>query len=141
MTFSMEHKKNTIDWALHTARESAWAPLSVFGGYLIGLLLGAYRAFPSLDIPTHFLGGVAITYFFRSALANSQKLLGPLSHSARVLFAFTCTGTMVVIWEFFEFAADALFGTHMVRGLHDTLLDMCLGLSGALLLTLLYRKR
>jgi hypothetical protein len=36
---------------------------------------------------------------------------------------------------------DRFFGFHMVRGLEDTIVDLILGLSGALILSLLYRKR
>jgi hypothetical protein len=133
--------KQVTDWILVTVRESAWAPLSVIGFYLVGLLFGWFDLYPSLDIPTHFFGGVAITYFFRSAIRNSQAFLGEIPFPIQVLFAFTCTGTVIIFWEFYENILDFLFHAHNVLGLFDTLKDMFNGLLGALVLTIFYRRR
>ena len=133
-------RKSITDWILVTLRESAWAPLSVIGLYLLGLALGLYDTYPPLDIPTHFLGGVAITYFFRHAIRNSQKLVGEIPVLVQVLFAFTCTGTVIIFWEFYEVILDFLFEAHNVLGLNDTIKDMFNGLLGALLMSLFYRN-
>ena len=92
-------------------------------------------------MPCHFLGGVAITYFYRAAIKHSQKFVGAIPFPVQILLAFTCTGTTAVLWEFYENFADAFLGTHMVRGLQDTLVDLLMGLSGALVLSLFYRRR
>ncbi len=133
--------KQVTDWILVTLRESAWAPLCVIGFYLLGLLFGWYDRYPPLDIPTHFFGGIAITYFFRSAIRNSQAMVGESPFPIQVLFAFTCTGTIVVFWEFYENILDFLFHAHNVLGLFDTLKDMFNGLLGALVLSIFYRRR
>ena len=133
--------KTAADWILATLRESAWAPLSVIGFYLFGLAFGLYDTYPPLDIPTHLAGGIAITYFFRSAIRQSQRFLGEIPFPVQILFAFTCTGTTIVFWEFYENILDFLFKAHNVLGLYDTLKDMFNGLLGALLLTALYRRR
>lgn len=137
----MQNKNQIINWIIATLRESAWAPLGIFGFYLIGLAFHLFDIFPPLDIPTHFMGGVAITYFFRSAIRNSQGIVGDIPLPIQIIFAFTCTGTTTILWEFYENILDYVFGFHMVRGLEDTLVDLILGLSGALVLSLLYRKR
>ena len=137
----MKNKQPWIDWITATLRESAWAPFSVFSFYVIGLALHLFRMLPFIDIPTHFLGGVTITYFYRAAIRNSQKFLGDIPIPIQVLLAFTATGTTTVLWEFYENFIDHFFGTHMVRGLEDTIMDMAMGLSGALVLSLLYRRR
>ena len=134
-------RQQLLQWIAATFRESAWAPLSVLGFYLFGLAIDLYDLYPFMDIPTHFMGGVAITYFYRSAIYNSQKFLGEIPVPIQVLFGFTSTGTTTVLWEFYENSFDHLFGTQMVRGLGDTLLDLFLGLSGALLLSVFYRRR
>ena len=128
-------------WIFDTLREAAWAPLSVFGSYLLGLAFRLFENFPFLDIPTHFLGGVAITYFYRVAIRHSQKLFGTIPFLIQLLFAFTCTGTTTILWEFYENIFDFFFGTQMVRGLEDTVIDLFLGLLGALLLSMFYRRR
>lgn len=130
-----------INWIIATLKESAWAPLGVVGFYLIGLAIDLFDNFPFMDIPTHFMGGVAITYFYRVAIRNSQRLVGDIPLPIRIIFAFTCTGTTAVLWEFYENIMDRFFGFQMVRGLEDTLVDLILGLSGALVLSLFYRKK
>jgi hypothetical protein len=130
-----------INWIITTLKETAWAPLSVFGFYLFGLAIALFDNFPYMDIPTHFLGGVTITYFYRSLIRNLQSIVGEIPLPVRIVFAFTCTGTTTVFWEFYENFMDHFFGFHMVRGLEDTIVDLILGISGALVLSLFYRKR
>jgi hypothetical protein len=136
----MKIQQNIVNWIVTTVRTAAWAPVSVFGFYLIGLLFGLYDAFPLLDIPTHLMGGVSITYFFRSAIRNSQPFLGDIPPLVQTLFAFTCTGTTTVLWELYENFLDHFFGTTMVRGLEDTIVDLIVGLSGAVILSLFYKR-
>jgi hypothetical protein len=133
--------KQVSSWILVTLRQSAWAPLSVFGFYLFGLAFHLYILYPNLDIPTHLLGGIAITYFYRVAIRNSQEFLGGIPFAVQVLFAFTLTGTTIILWEFLETIVDFLFNAHNVLGVFDTVKDMFVGLLGALLLTLFYRRR
>ena len=136
----MPNKNQFINWIIATLKESAWAPLSVVAFYFVGLWLHLFDMYPPLDIPTHFMGGVAITYFYRSAIRQSQSIVGDIPLPIQVIFAFTATGTTTVLWEFYENFMDHFFGFHMVRGLEDTIVDLILGLSGALVLSLLYRK-
>jgi hypothetical protein len=136
----MNKTQKLLNWALMTVRESAWAPLSVFVLYSVVKAFGAYLLYPPLDIPTHFLGGVAIAYFYRSAISNSQKLVGSIPLPIQALLALTCTGTTTILWEFFEYSSDFFFHTSMILGLEDTLKDMFLGLLGGLTLLLLTQK-
>jgi hypothetical protein len=129
------------DWILVTLREAAWAPLALLGFYALGLTFRLFELFPALDIPTHFVGGVVITYFYRAAIRNSQTLVGEIPLPIRVLFAFTCTGTTTILWEFYENVLDYFAGTQMVRGVQDTIVDLFIGLSGALIFSLFYRRR
>jgi hypothetical protein len=119
-----------------TMRESAWAPVSLYVVYRVAKAFGAYLAYPALDIPTHFLGGAAIAYFYRSAIANSQKFVGRIPESIQIIFAITCTGTTTILWEFLEYISDTFFHTNMILGLEDTLKDMFLGLLGGTILVL-----
>lgn len=135
---NIEQLKN---WIFSTLKESAWAPLGIFGFYVVGRMLELFKLFPPLDIPTHFTGGMAITYFYRSIIWNSQKIAGDIPLPVQILFAFTCTGTTAILWEFYENLADHFLHTNMVRGLEDTITDLFVGLMGALVLSLLYRRR
>lgn len=137
----MNNNRRLVRWIIVTFRDAAWAPLGVIGFYAVGLAFDLYDSFPPLDIPSHLLGGAAITYFYRSAIKNSQSIIGDLPSLIQVLLAFTCTGTTIIFWEFYENALDFFLGTHMVRGLEDTILDMFLGLMGALIFSLFYKRR
>lgn len=137
----MKNKQQLIDWVLATLREAAWAPLSVVVFYSLGLALHLFKMFPFIDMPTHFMGGVTITYFYRVAIRNSQKFLGDIPAPIQILLAFTATGTTTVLWEFYENLMDHFFGFQMVRGLEDTIVDLAMGLSGALVLSLFYLKK
>ena len=132
--------KKVVTWILGTLREAAWAPLGVFVFYLIARSLQLFSLFPPLDIPTHFLGGVVITYFYRVAIRNMQTIVGKIPFPIQVLFAFTCTGTTTIFWEFYEYLFDFFFDTHMVRGVTDTTMDFFVGLVGALVVSLFYRR-
>lgn len=137
----MMNKQQFFNWVVATLQESGWAPVSVLIFYLIGRSLRLYDLFPPLDMPSHFIGGVAITYSYRSAIRNSQRIVGDIPSSIQILLAFTCTGTTIILWEFYENLSDFFLGTHMVRGLEDTILDMLWGLLGALVLSAFYRRR
>lgn len=128
-------------WIRVTLRQAAWAPLSVIGFYLFGLAFHLYELYPNLDIPTHLAGGIAITWFYRIAIRNSQGFLGDIPFPVQVLFAFTLTATTIILWEFYEAILDFLFSARHILGLSDTLKDMFVGLLGALLLTLFHRRR
>lgn len=134
-------KKPLHGWVAAALREAGWAPLVVLGVYLLARELRLFKLFPPLDIPTHFLGGVAITYFFRVAIRHSQKVVGEIPFAIQVLFAITCTGTTAIFWEFYENILDFFFETGMVRGVQDTVVDLLMGLLGALALSLVYRRR
>lgn len=137
----LTEKQHWITWIVDTLRESAWAPIGVFGLYWVGLTFDLYQLFPPLDIPTHFLGGVVITYFYRSAIRHSQKLAGDIPLPIQILFAITSAGTTTIFWEFYENFADTFLHTSMVRGLQDTIMDLLVGLLGALVFSVFYRSR
>ena len=137
---SLMNSKQTAHWIVATLREAAWVPLSIVGLYGVGLALYLFKRFPNIDIPTHFFGGVAITYFYRVAIKNSQSMLGNIPPPIQILLAFTTTGTTAIFWEFYENILDFFLHTHMVLGLFDTIKDLFDGIIGALVLSLFYRK-
>ncbi len=133
--------KQAVPWIIDTLREAAWAPLGVFVFYLLARSLRLFDVFPPLDVPTHFLGGIVITYFYRVMIRNSVKFVGEIPFPIQAILAFTCAGTTAIFWEFYEYAFDFFFGTRMVRGVTDTVVDLFVGLFGALVLSVLYRRR
>lgn len=132
--------KQAMPWIIDTLREAAWAPLGVFVFYLLARSLRLFDVFPPLDVPTHFLGGIVITYFYRVMIKNSQNSVGEIPFPIQWILAFTCAGTTAIFWEFYEYVIDFFFGTRMVRGVTDTIVDLFIGLFGALTLSVFYRQ-
>jgi hypothetical protein len=94
----------------------------------------AYERFPLIDVPMHFVGGVAITFFFGRSYRVAERL-GLLGQPASWLYFVTVpalAATSTVLWEFAEFISDRYFGGHAQAGLEDTLFDMFVGCAGAL---------
>ena len=133
-------RQHLFAWILTTLREAAWAPLGVVGIYGIGLIFGWFDDYPALDMPTHFLGGMAITYFYQAAIRNAQVYVGTIPPLVQVLFAVTSTGTTTVLWEIYENLLDHFFGTHTVRNVQESVIDMALGLAGAVVLVVMRRS-
>jgi hypothetical protein len=127
-----------VHWVFTTLFESGWAPIAIIFYYIFAMNSRLFRWFPSLDNPSHVVGGMAITYFFYSAAANSQKLVGKIPQPVHILLAFTCAGTTTILWEFLENVMDIVFDVRAVRGLRDTLGDLLFGLSGAFITSLFY---
>jgi len=120
-------------WLKRTFQEAAWAPLAVFCFYAVAAKgFNAYILYPWLDMPTHFVGGIAITYFFRVGTVHAQEFIGSIPRSIQLVLSLGLTAVTAVVWELLEFLSDITFGTHMNLGVSDTLFDLLFGLLGAL---------
>jgi hypothetical protein len=118
-------------WLRSTFQQAAWAPLVVFIFYAVAAKgFNAYIFYPWLDMPTHFCGGLAITYFFSVAIAHSQVRLGSIPHFIQLLLSVGLTAITAVVWEFLEFSSDIALGSKMNLGVSDTLSDLFFGLLG-----------
>jgi len=121
-------------------RVGGWAPLLVFGVHVIlSRVFNAYVVFPPADIPMHFAGGVAMAFFVSRCF---QALPRKIVRSSRMvilelILVGSLTTSAAVIWEFAEFTCDQLFGSNIQRGLGNTMRDMGLGVSGAVVVMLL----
>jgi len=123
---------------------AGWFPTVVFLLHVfISRVVNGYILYPPLDIPMHFLGGVAIAFFFSRCLAMvpESAISGPPRQVAQALLVFSLTATATVFWEFAEFFSDRLFGTRAQLGLEDTLLDMALGVAGGIAYLLSAQQR
>jgi hypothetical protein len=118
-------------WLKSTFQQAAWAPIGVFVFYAVAAKgFNAYILYPWLDMPTHFCGGLAITYFYSAAIAHSQVRLGPIPDLIRLLLSLGLTAITAVVWEFLEFSSDVALNTKMNLGVADTLSDLFFGLLG-----------
>lgn len=118
-------------WIRNTFRQAAWAPLAVFVFYAVAAKgFNAYILYPWLDMPTHFCGGLAITWFYLAAAGHGQALAGAIPKPARLLMSLGLTAITAVLWEFLEYSSDVLLHTEMNLGVSDTLSDLFFGLLG-----------
>jgi len=116
-------------WWIAAAREAAWAPLAVFCIFVtMAFALDVFDRYPWIDIPAHFAGGVAISFFFSVALDRAGRVPGP----ARELLTIALTLGAAILWELGELACDRFFGTRLSRGAADTGSDLFFGLLGGL---------
>ena len=132
LVFNVRRKQTKmLRCLLKALRESGWAPFLVFIFYVVAAkVFDAYLRFPNLDMPTHFLGGAAITYFYFTSLRELQHVLGRIPISILAIAAFGLTAVTAVVWEFLEYGSDLIFGTKMNLGVPDTLSDLFFGLFG-----------
>jgi hypothetical protein len=111
-----------------------WAPVLVLAAHMfLSRVVHAYQAWPPLDVPVHFSGGVAIAYLVSRcflALPRHSSQQGRLAILELLLIA-SITGTTAVFWEFAEFGSDQLFGTNVQVGLANTMKDLSMGMLGA----------
>ena len=120
-------------WIKNSLQNAAWAPLTVFTFYAVAAKgFDAYITYPWLDIPTHFCGGMAITYFYLVAVVHSQNLVDVFPRLIQLILSLGLTAISAVIGEFLEFSSDALWNTKMNLGVSDTLSDLFFGLLGGI---------
>lgn len=101
---------------------------------ILGNFLGFYNILAGYDLATHFIGGALVTTFaIEYFLANLKK------HSYLINIVFTAG--IGGLWEITEFLADTLFGWSLQRGLQDTIIDMIMVVSAAIIINFLYYMR
>lgn len=134
---SADKPHRVTHWCIRTLLRAGWAPIVVFTAHMLASkVFHVYHQFPNFDIPMHLSGGLAIAYFFHvgSRQGSTLKVLGPYHVVTHCLLVFSLSCTAAVFWEFAEFLSDRYLGTRMQAGdLNDTLLDILLGMVGALI--------
>lgn len=113
---------------------AAWAPILIF--ILHGLFSGiipVYKNYPWSDMPMHYFGGMSIAYAYSTIFAALPEglMTREVRPYAEAILVISLTTTTAVIWEFGEYTSDAVFGTHALDVVHDTLQDLALGMAGA----------
>ena len=129
-------REQLLELGWKVLRKAAWAPLCVVGLHgLLSRVLGLYGPYPELDVPMHFVGGLAMAHFLGHALAaaHGKGLLGRPSRGLLNLAWLTSASTVTILWEFLEFTTDHLGLTHAQAGVADTMLDFLMGMLGGLL--------
>ena len=106
----------------------------VFNSVVQSLAVDFYYLY-SVDMLSHFLGGLSIAYSAYVGLSLLEKN-GWITIKKNILRAVIIVGavmTFAVLWEFYEFIYDMLFwGAPMQPSVADTIKDLDMGLIGAL---------
>lgn len=113
--------------------EAGWMPSLVFGMHcFLSLAFNAYVRVPSLDVPMHLMGGLAIAHFFRVVLAYGDRLglIRVGSPRAEMIMVFGLVALATVVWELAEFLADYCFHLGAQPSVRNTMKDQFMGLVG-----------
>lgn len=99
---------------------------------LILILPEAGREYQA-DTVLHLLGGLSIAYSANHVLelAGRAKRLTVQSRLLKAFIIIGFTVTAAVLWEFYEFVWDEIFGTLFQPSKTDTIKDLFMGLLGA----------
>jgi hypothetical protein len=130
-------ENDTVEKTLSRLVKIIWPPIVVFLIHRVVLSgLNLYAAYPWIDIPMHFLGGLSIAYSVSSGLTYLQekKILLPMDTFIHLLLTITTTVTTAVLWEFLEFLTDQFYGTNIQISLANTMQDLFFGMAGAITL-------
>ena len=105
--------------------------LFIFAAEILGEIQAYYVQFPYWDTMLHTLNGflcAAIGFSLLDILNRDERLAFKLSPVYLAVVAFCFSMTIGVLWEFFEFGMDVMFGLDMQKdtvmtGISSTLLD------------------
>lgn len=116
-------------------RRGGWLPAVVVAvHFYLARVLKIYGPHPWLDMPMHFVGGIAIAFFIDRSIDVfvTRGSLRPSDGATKDLLVVSLTATAAMFWEFFEFLSDRLGWSRAQTALDDTMLDMALGLGGGI---------
>ena len=103
---------------------------NLFGWYRIG----TEREIPNYDKFVHFINGGLFTGYFYLLFKNIYK---KAPFSLILIATLGITTTFGAMFEVFELATDVIWGTTMVGGVEDIIIDLTMNISGSLLAILL----
>ena len=103
----------------------------IFAAEILGEIQSYYIRFPFWDTVLHTMNGflaAAIGFALVDILNRTKKISFQLSPAFMAVVAFCFSMTIGVIWEFFEFGMDRIFGLDMqkdtiVSSIHSVMLD------------------
>ena len=103
----------------------------IFAAEILGEIQSYYIRFPFWDTVLHTMNGLlaaAIGFALVDILNRTKKISFQLSPAFMAVVAFCFSMTIGVIWEFFEFGMDRIFGLDMqkdtiVNSIHSVMLD------------------
>ncbi len=103
-----------------------------------GGTLNAYHQIPGWDHITHFLSTTVISLIAFISMAIIDAYTPAIKFNTPLLIFFIIIFSLAIgmIWEFFEFASDLLFGTHAQLSNIDTMSDLFFDLIGGVIVAI-----
>jgi hypothetical protein len=118
------------EFIFRLCRRVLWALMAVM--IVHGVAGQMFGHEPYVDPIMHFSGGLAAAFFFSRACLIAPELFGKPSRLGIDLLVFGLTCAAALFWEFDEFIGDQVRGTHVQRGLGNTMRDLLLGTLGGI---------
>lgn len=109
---------------------------------IFAYVLNFYDIFLWIDIPVHFLGGLAVGHMFILFFNFFEKknLIKIKSELIFFILLISLVCFMGVLWEFYEFLMINLFGCKWQEEVANVLLDLFMGIFGGGVSFVLFRK-
>jgi hypothetical protein len=94
-----------------------------------------YSSIPHLDIPMHFMGGMAMA---TSAIllinyVEKIKIITIKNNFVRAIILVTFVSAIACYWEIYEFIFDTFWGSSLQMGVFDTMKDLLIGITGSII--------
>jgi len=113
-----------------------------FFSEFLGIVFNAFNVYVWLDIPMHFLGGLAIAYttFLFLRFFKEEKMIEIKSMFVLILIIVSLVVFVAVLWEFYEFLLKYFFDINTQPSLEDTLTDLFMGFLGGFFGAIVFRE-
>ncbi len=113
----------------------------IFFADFLGCVVNLYGKIAWFDTFTHYLSGIFTAYLgilLMNKFQIKQNFLG------RIIYVLSFTCLIAVMWEFFEYGMDSLFGMTLqhadTTGVNDTMIDLIAAFLGSITFLLFYRN-
>ncbi len=119
--------------------------IAVFSLHVVGgAFFYIYDILPEIDNVLHFLGGVstAMSVLLVQQWGDETHKIPSVRGWLRIMLGVALVALVAVLWELLEFALDRIIpGGKFQDGLFDTMLDLIMGLTGAIIVFLIRAVR
>ncbi len=110
-------------------------PAIIFILHVFAMKFYFYSSIPHLDIPMHFMGGMAMA---ASAIllinyVEKIKLITIKNNIVRAIILITFVSAIACYWEIYEFLVDTFWGLSLQMGVFDTMKDLLIGITGSII--------
>lgn len=115
--------------------------LFIFLADFLGCVVNLYGSVAWFDTFTHYLSGIFTAYL---GILMMKRFHFKQTFLSCIIYVLSFTCLVAVIWEFFEYGMDSLFGMTLqhadTTGVNDTMIDLVSAFLGSITFLIFYRK-